>query len=299
MPASDAGSTFRNLLRGHREYANIHINSATVSDMSTNIKKKLIHALPKRAYLQARWLVSKYRDHDAFERRQRMRHICSSSGYSLKPFDDTESIFVHIPKCAGVSVNKALYGNLGGAHTTLDQYIRTFEPASILRYFKFTIVRNPWDRLVSAYHFLKRGGFHEADRAWADTELCAYDNFDDFVRRWVNDKNVWKWPHFRPQYHYITDRYNKISLDFIGMVENIESDFAYIAERVGVAHVLPRNNTGEHLHFSAYYSELTKKIVANVYQRDIALLGYSFDNSSRLEQIRWRDMLCLKSGKND
>jgi hypothetical protein len=62
----------------------------------------------------------------------------SSSGHSFKGMVDTKSIFVHVPKCAGVSISEALYGNLGGGHTTINEYLYIFSPAEIELFFKFT-----------------------------------------------------------------------------------------------------------------------------------------------------------------
>jgi chondroitin 4-sulfotransferase 11 len=259
------------------------------------MKDSILAALPRRLYLRAVWLEGKYSQRTKFDAQQQMRAAPTAGGYTYKPFDDTRSIFVHIPKCAGVSVANALYGNGAGGHATFDDYLRVFEPRAMLQYFKFTVVRNPWDRLVSAFHFLKGGGFKPADRVWADAELGAYDTFDDFVRRWVNDTNIWKWYHFQPQYHYMIERRQKIALDFIGMVENIDEDFAYIANRVGVDCSLPQTNRSDHSQYTEYYCSTTKQIVADVYRRDISLLGYSFDNSSVPEQIANRKVLLKRN----
>jgi hypothetical protein len=229
-----------------------------------------------RAYLEACWLASKIFESRRYRNRQIKRAVVTESGYSFKPFDDTKSLFIHIPKCAGISVSTALYGNLSGGHTTLDEYIRIFEPRNILSYFKFTIVRNPWDRLVSAFHFLKGGGFGEADRAWAEAELGRHEDFDGFVRGWLNASNIWKWYHFRPQYHYMLEKHRVIELDFIGRFESLESDFAWIAERVGARCTLPSINAGRHEPYTEYYCAATRDIVASVYAKDIAVLGYTF-----------------------
>jgi hypothetical protein len=229
-----------------------------------------------RLYLEARRLGSKCFEGRRFRARQRRRSVVTDTGYSYKPFDDTKSIFVHIPKCAGISISHALYGNLAGGHTTLDEYLRIFEPEAILSYFKFTIVRNPWDRLVSAFHFLKSGGVNESDKKWSEIELGKYDDFDSFVRGWVNSRNIWKSPHFQPQYHYFLDKGGRISLDFIGRFETLADDFAHIADRIGVRQHLPASNSSNHLPYSEYYSDATKKIVSGTYLRDIAILNYLF-----------------------
>ena len=252
------------------------------------MKEEIISFLPPRIYLEARWFHNKLFQKSYFEDIQNRRSIISTDSYSYKPFDDTRSIFIHIPKCAGVSINKALFGNLAGGHTTLEEYLDIFEPSCILSYFKFTIVRNPWDRVVSAFNFLKNGGFTENDRAWFNKELKYFKSFDEFVRIWLNKENIWKYHHFRPQFHYIYDKREKISIDFLGFFENIEEDFSYIVKRLGVDCTLPKLNESQHIDYKEHYTQKTIEIVATVYSEDINLLGYSFDNSSIQKQLNDR-----------
>jgi hypothetical protein len=238
----------------------------------------LLSLLPTKLYLKTLWQSSKYFDSRRFRARQRKRGVVTDTGYSFKPFDDTRSIFIHIPKCAGISISRALYGNQAGGHTTLDEYLRIFEPDAILAYYKFTFVRNPWDRLVSAYHFLKGGGLTMADKAWADAELGIFNDFDMFVRHWVNRRNIWKWHHFRPQYHYVADRYGKVALDYIGRFENLDEDFRLVSRRIGHDRNLATENRSSHDSYTRYYSDVTRKIVEHVYARDIALFKYEFES---------------------
>lgn len=246
--------------------------------------------LPAAVYLRLRWSAYRIARPTTFPYRQDKRIRTANNGYSLKPFDETRSIFVHIPKCAGVSVCKALYGNLAGGHTTLDDYLTIFEPRCIERYFKFSVVRNPWDRLVSAYHFLRNGGFSEANSRWFDDELGVYKDFDDFVRNWVTPENIWKYHHFIPQYHYILDKHRKIQVDFLACFENLRDDFATISSHFseGPRPLLPKANTAQRSGYLGYYTEETAAIVARAYATDIDLLGYNFDNSSLPEQLSRR-----------
>jgi hypothetical protein len=215
------------------------------------------------------------------------------SDYPLKPFDQHRCIFVHIPKCAGISVATTLFHGLGGAHTTIRQYQLVFTKREFDEYFKFTFVRNPWDRLVSAFHFLRAGGMHGADRGWAQANLAQYSDFDDFVRRWVNKTNVMSsWIHFLPQSYFIHDPgSNHPRVDFIGYYENLQHDFSYIARRLGVAAELKELNKGKkkQTDYREYYTETTKRIVADVYDADIHCFGYDFDNSMLRGQLARRD----------
>lgn len=254
------------------------------------MKRKILKILPSRIYLELkRWNYKRSKSGD-FEYLQSMRRTTSEKGYSFELFDINKTIFVHIPKCAGVSVNKTLFGDLAGGHTTLDEYTNIFEPKNLINYFKFTIVRNPWDRLVSAYFFLKNGGFGEKDRTWFKQELKEFSNFESFVKNWVNRDNIWKWHHFRPQYHYMLEKRGKANLDFVAFLENIDEDFVYIANRIGKNCVLPNSNKSRHNSYMEYYNKELADIVAEVYAEDIEMLGYNFDNTNLKKQITSRSM---------
>ena len=76
---------------------------------------------------------------------------------SLQGFDKHRCIFVHIPKCGGISVGRALFGTYYGNHMNALTYQLIFDKSTYDAYFKFTFVRNPWSRLFSAFHFLRNG----------------------------------------------------------------------------------------------------------------------------------------------
>jgi hypothetical protein len=197
----------------------------------------------------------------------------------LKGFDELECIFVHIPKSAGVSINMELFGNLGGAHRTVRTYKRVFGPFTFKRYFKFTFVRNPYSRLLSAYRFLKKGGFCEKDRLWADQNLAQYDSFRDFVHGWLTEESILEYNHFIPQFMFICDRSFEPEVDFIGRFETIDDDFNTICSILEVDHKLKRHNQGpeKEAHWSTFYTEEELEKVYQLYRRDFELFGYSAD----------------------
>lgn len=245
------------------------------------MKNLIISLLPVKLYLTLKWLDYKKQCPEAFAESQQLRLHETTEWGSYKPFDDKKAIFVHVPKCAGMSVNRTLFGNLAGGHTTLEQYLTVFEPQNILDYFKFTIVRNPWDRVVSAYYFLKKGGFNKWDKQFYDDEIAKFTTFEAFVCEWLTvPENLTKHHHFRLQSDYIIDKYNKITLDFIGYLENIDQDFEYISKRIGVTIPLPKSNASDRTVYTQYYNQTTRGIIAQTYKADIDLLGYNFDNSA-------------------
>lgn len=118
------------------------------------LRNKVFYAFP---YDMRRMLFSVIKQKQ-FHDLQHLRTIDTNDGYSLKPFDLYRCIFVHIPKAAGISMSRALFGNFAGNHKSVETYQRIFSKKEFNSYFKFTFVRNPWDRLFSAYIYLKRGG---------------------------------------------------------------------------------------------------------------------------------------------
>jgi hypothetical protein len=189
-------------------------------------------------------------------------------------------------------VSTSLFGeDFDVTHRTLNDYLRDFGSRQFESYFKFTVVRNPYDRLVSAFFFLKKGGINEDDKNWAEKNLSTYDSFDVFVKDWVNKENIQTEIHFRPQCDFICLEKNRPGVDFIGYYENLAADFQYVCRKINSASTLlaKNRNLSREKDFREYYTEETKAIVADVYADDIRLLGYSFDNSSLPNQLAKRD----------
>ncbi len=206
------------------------------------------------------------------------------------PFDAHRCIFVHIPKCAGISVVKSLFGDFSCGHGNLKRYQIMFGPEEFNRYFKFTVVRNPFDRLVSAYLFMKKGGMNDKDKRWAERNLAPYADFDAFVKGWVNRDNIWKGLHFRPQYSFICLNKYQPGPDFIGYYENLAADFEFICRKLELKSTLieANRNLSRKKTYTDYYTDETRAIAADAYTDDLRLLGYNFDNSSLPNQLAQR-----------
>jgi hypothetical protein len=218
---------------------------------------------------------------------KKLRTCTTAAGYTLQGFDRHRCIFVHIPKCAGVSVCQSLFGDLGAGHYPLTTFQKVFGETIYNEYFKFTFVRNPWDRLLSAYRFLKQGGFNSADRCWAEQHLSAYRDFGTFVRDWVTIDNVRSWVHFRPQTDFLLAPNGAPGIDFIGRIENLEHDFQQICIRLGIQKRLQTFNIDnrEKPSYADFYNNETRDLVAHVYSQDVAGLGYSFEGTATGDHI--------------
>lgn len=184
------------------------------------------------------------------------------------------AIFIHIPKTAGSSVAQALSG--GSRHVPYFEYER-INPRKFKRFFKFAFVRNPWDRLVSTYFFLKNGGLNEMDRSFAAENLSGYDSFAAFVGGWLTKENAWSWVHFRPQHYFICDSHLRVCMDFVGRLETIDRDFRTVCQRLHVNAELKWINKGNHRPYGQYYTDALREKVGAIYADDISIFDYRFD----------------------
>ncbi len=200
---------------------------------------------------------------------------------TFTPFLKHKCIFVHIPKSAGLSIGYSLFGRHTGNHTTIAEYQIAFSKKEFNSFFKFAFVRNPWDRVLSAFLFLKNGGRNQADYNWSEKYLSQFNNFNDFVTGWLNRENINKGVHFKPQYEFVTlPNKQKHGLDFIGHYENIANDYNYVRNRLGFGKALEFNNKTESKKqdYRFYYNDKTREVVADVYREDIEYFGYDFEN---------------------
>ena len=129
--------------------------------------------------------------------------------------------------------------------------------------FKFTFVRNPWDRLLSAFTYKIRRGTLESDADFNDYMLDVYRDWPE-----VDD-------------HFFTQSRNYLFegvqfIDFIGKFENLKEDWAYVAKKIDENPNLPRYNTTKHAHYSTYYNDKSIEIVGNLYKEEIKHFGYEF-----------------------
>jgi len=205
-------------------------------------------------------------------------------GHSLTQFDETKSIFVHIPKCAGVTIANSLYGKRWAGHLRVLHFQSAFTKSEFDSYFKFAVVRNPWDRVYSAYRFLKDGGLTNSDKAWTAENLVNYKDFGEFVKGWLTKASAETKAHFIPQHRFIcAPGAEGHAMDFLGRYERLQEDFDRIKRRMypgGEGEKIELGSLNRTSPSSISYVEAftpeTRDIVADVYAKDIALLGYRF-----------------------
>lgn len=220
----------------------------------------------------------KVKEVQEFRHYQKLRH---QEGHTYQRFDATESIFVHIPKAGGISIIKSLYGNqaAGFGHPTYKRFLKLYGKKRFNDYYKFTFVRNPWDRLYSAYGFLKKGGMNHLDEKFSKEVISEVHTFEDFVIKWLTPERVYSWVHFLPQHTFITNDNGELVADFVGRFENFETDFKTISDHVGVNQALIHLNKTKGKNESGYrevYTDEMKEKVRLLYKTDIDFFNYKF-----------------------
>lgn len=193
---------------------------------------------------------------------------------SLASMEQLGCLFVHVPRTGGVSVARSLFGGLGGGHRTVRQLRRIYGPWRFPRLFRFAFVRDPYDRLVSAYHFLRGGGFDAEDARWAQEVLAGYPSFAEFVLGWLTPETARSKLHFVPQSRFLcAEEGGPLEVDFVGRFEFLAEDFQRVCERLGVERELQRSNAARRPREVEWTPELRAR-VGEVYAEDFRLLGY-------------------------
>lgn len=201
---------------------------------------------------------------------QNTRHLAP-----YKIFDEKKFIFIHIPKNAGISIAKSLIGEQVG-HMTALTFRAIFGKKNFEEYFKFTFVRNPFTRLVSAYEFLQNGGYGPSDIKPVSI-VRQYRTLEDFVLQYLSPTTAKALAHFRPQHHFICDSFDNIMVNYIGRFEHLDTDYEYIREKTGIGESLKKINITKNKKQNKddYYnnSRVIQKVI-EIYAKDFDLFEY-------------------------
>jgi len=191
-------------------------------------------------------------------------------------------MMVHIPKTAGTSIRNTLgmyparkaRPELGfKQHLTAKEIISIVGKPQWDQAFTFAMVRNPWDRMVSNYHYRKKKiGFVE--KGW---DIA----FSDYVHGAIGQGELPYDPSSKflmPQVEWLKDEQGEICVDFIGRYESVQSDFKSIKKKARrwAPDLFTHNQSTRKRDYKDYYDADTKKLVADFYKSDIEFFGYGF-----------------------
>ena len=173
--------------------------------------------------------------------------------------EESKTIFIHIPKNAGTSIEEH-FGNGSfrvqpNKHADIHEIKRKFKN-SYNNYRKFTIIRNPYDKMVSWHSYLKMnlGEEHEVVEfnEWVKNPLKLW-HVDDPIS------------FLNPQYKWIDDTVEIIKF------ENLNKELnEFFAKEID----LPITNKSNHDHYLKYYNDESLNIVYNRYKEDFEKFNY-------------------------
>lgn len=229
--------------------------------------------------------------------------------------DEFKCIFVHINKTAGSSI-EVFFGEYPRAqHVVTTKCIEEYGRKKWNKYFKFSVVRNPWDRLLSWYLWVERdrflydwststpfqgynvpyewgmhGGHPEVKIDWYKSLKPNFQNFVSSIKS-TKDKtdfnlvegkhNASKGKWVASQLTWLKNSKGKMPMDFIARFENIENDFKKICQRLNLEEdPLPKAKVLRNRpHYSFFYDNKTKERVNKLYSDDIEYFNYEFEEN--------------------
>jgi hypothetical protein len=193
-------------------------------------------------------------------------------------------LFVHVPKTAGNSIQSvlrdysedelvALRGEQDGVerfglrnpkykvkkHSTLAEYRTALGEAEFGSLYKFTCVRNPWDRMVS-YYFTPTQNAEVWDRKKFRKIISSALSVADYLQFDKSEEDPFG------------------NVDYVIRFENLADDFRAVCAALDISPtILPRYNRSNREHYSKYYDEELRELVRGRFAAEIERFGYTFE----------------------
>lgn len=202
------------------------------------------------------------------------------------------AVFTHIEKCAGMSLCKLLKINkkshpydLRYRHRTLseDLYylkVKMKQNLNLNKILFFTCFRNPWDRILSFYFYIRKINLDESSIYWSPYhEICKKGNFHDFIK-YAKDNH-----HLIPTFRTYKSRLvydNKIITDFIMNFHTLNQDIKCLKHIFDIKEKMPKINTSKHKSYKFYYNSASEEIIRYMFREDIEEFKFSFDKTDQM-----------------
>jgi len=193
-------------------------------------------------------------------------------------------LFVHVPKTAGNSIQSvlrdysedqlvALRREQDGVerfglrnpkykikkHSTLAEYHEALGSEQFRSLYKFTCVRNPWDRMVS-YYFTPTQSTETWDRKKFRRIISKAVSVADYLRLHVRDNDPFE------------------NINYIMRFENLANDFRTVCAALDISPTtLPQYNRSNREHYSKYYDDELRELVRDRFAPEIERFSYVFE----------------------
>lgn len=191
-------------------------------------------------------------------------------------------VFIHITKTAGTSQRKLLglppesaWKGRFNKHYSYQE-LRQILPNKVLNSaLVATFVRNPWDRLVSIYHYRKLQYLQGALKK--EIPVHSFQSFKTWMQFQKTEGNFSK-RNMRPQVQWIKNASGEERVDFIGKFETLEEDSKRLCRILGLPYrpLDHLNRSRPNKEYKSYYTPALREMVSEVYIEDIDRFQYCF-----------------------
>jgi len=208
--------------------------------------------------------------------------------------NDNQFLFIHIPKCAGTSIEKFFgydydrkiyiehkYLQINHPkHLSLNNYEYIFNKELINKIYKFTFIRNPFDFIVSLYNYT----MYSDKVMWNGIKDFEYKKNIPFIEY---IKYIYNLKYFKEKspnqvvtysYNYYIETKNN-NMDFIGRYENLYDDFKIVCNELNIINSdLPFNNKSKvnDVNYKNYYNNESKDLVYKIFKDELKKYKYDF-----------------------
>jgi len=193
-------------------------------------------------------------------------------------------LFVHVPKTAGNSIQSVLrdysedqlvalrkeqdgierFGLRNPSckikkHSTLSEYHDALGDEQFRNLYKFTCVRNPWDRMVS-YYFTPTQNPEEWNRKKFRGIISKAVSMPDYLRLDDGEEDPFD------------------NVNYIMRFESLADDFRAVCKTIGISpSTLPQYNRSSRDHYSKYYDDEIRELVRTRFAAEIERFNYTFE----------------------
>ena len=227
-------------------------------------------------------------------------------------FENQKKMFVHIPKCAGMTIRKSpqlapflvvatpnnhkskeytaglhkAMRKSGDHHGNEHARWRDLKPSVRNLYDSFAVARNPWDRVVSRYFFAKKVIEVEKKEPVGKHNIDSFEHFLEERLEWGGKEYYWHrairgW---YPAVDHVCDSRGELKCDMMRF-EHLNDDLCkyFDIDEMSRARNVTDLNKGT---YRDLYNDKTIQIVADWYKADIEMWGYDFDTGA--QKNYWR-----------
>jgi hypothetical protein len=192
--------------------------------------------------------------------------------------------FIHIPKAGGSSFERMIYGKVPSNHQRAVKFFH-MDPECFEQLIKLVMVRNPYNRVYSAFKYLAKGGNgSKKDIEKSKVVLNGGANFKEFVKNslekhMLSSKKV---IFFKSQLWYIqNDERTDLLVDHIIKLEEADAAIDALSDLYPnfSSMKLPWERRGDvGANFQEYYDQETADIVYKLYKPEFELFNYGKDS---------------------